>query len=70
MFDLLLKAFQLKRRNIATQGPTSKPDFSYPNLSPLDYVTTPTRQNSKKFSTYTSKLSFVPVTSVTDDHNF
>ena len=50
MFDLLLKAFQLKRRNIAIQGLTSKPDFSYPNLSlPYHYATTPTRQNSKKF---------------------
>ena len=72
MSDLLLKAFQLKRSNIATQGRTwtPKPDLSYPNLSPLPlhYHTDPPKFQ-KKLSTYTSKLSFLTVTSVTDDHN-
>ena len=39
------------------------PSPSYPNLSPLDYTTTPTRQ---KF-TLTCQLSFLTVTSLTGD---
>ena len=36
-FDLLLRVFLLKRKKTVTQGRTrtTKPDLSYPNLSPL-----------------------------------
>ena len=82
-FDLLLTVLLhvLKGKKIATQGRTRTfrilivSDFSYPNRSPLPlhYHTAPSKFR-KNLSTYTSKLSFLTVTSTTADpspfHNF
>ena len=61
IFNLLLKAFRLKRKKIATQGRTwtSNPDLSYPNLSPLPlhYHTDPPKFRKNEVHTLANCLS-------------
>ena len=74
-FYLLLRVFLLKRKKIAIKpGPRAQ---TFCILNSLPYLTTLPNQLAKipkKLSTYTSKLSFRTVTSITGDpspfHNF
>ena len=65
--NLLLKVFLLLRKKIATQGRTQTFCILISLPYHSDYTTTPTRQNTGELSTYTSKLSFLTVTSITGD---